>query len=580
MKKLYTTLSLLTFFSSMLLAQTNYYVSTTGNNSNTGTSTGQAWKTIQYAANTVAPGAIINIMGGTYHESITVGTSGTAGSLIIFQNYNNEEVILSGTTLPPYSYIMKIENQNYIRVSGLKFQDYQQLDAIGIYVINSSNVHIENNEFSNIDYSSTAVGETPTEAQNSQPIIVFGRHPTTPVQNIYITNNTIHDCELGWSEALSINGNVDGFEISHNHVYNNTNIGIVAIGHEGECPTPSLDQARNGQIHHNLVHDNPIAYAQAAGIYIDGAKQMLIENNTLYNNSYGIEIGCENNGNAPNDPSANDILVRNNLIYNNSYTGIALGGYNYPTSGKVEHTTIRNNTCFNNDTGNNYQGEMMISYTENSLIENNIFYTKNTDKVLFTSTNTANTLAINYNLFYTPSGENDIVIEWNGTEYNTFLSYKAATFQDNNSLFTPPLFIDNSCLNSNLHLLPNSPAKNAGRPSFLTTTGLDMDEEARINEGRVDIGADEYYTNTIIEPVVKQQEILFFPNPTSGKLNFIITQKDYVQIAVFDISGKLVYHNSNIQQSKSINLSQLEKGVYFIKIKTCENTFTRKVLKH
>ncbi len=76
-------------------------------------------------------------------------------------------------------------------------------------------------------------------------------------------------------EALSLNGNIDGFEINGNEIYNNTNIGIVAIGYEGECPDPNLDQARNGVIINNLVYQNPSAYDAAAGIYIDGGKNIV-----------------------------------------------------------------------------------------------------------------------------------------------------------------------------------------------------------------------------------------------------------------------------------------------------------------
>ena len=143
---------------------------------------------------------------------------------------------------------MKCKSRKY---SGLHFKDYQKLDAVGVLVLNSSNISILNNEFSNIDYSPNAVGEVPTSSENSQPIIVYGKDPSSPNTNIVIDGNTIHDCETGWSEGLSINGNVDGFEVTNNHLYNITNIAIAAIGHEGECTNPALDQARNGIIKNN-----------------------------------------------------------------------------------------------------------------------------------------------------------------------------------------------------------------------------------------------------------------------------------------------------------------------------------------
>ena len=295
-------------------SQTNYYVATTGINTNNG-SVGTPWQTVQYGVSQLNAGDTLNIMAGTYLGKIDISISGASGQEITIRSYNNDIVIIAGTALPDYEYLLKIENVNYINIKGLKFQDYQKLDAIGVLVINSSNISILNNEFSNIDYSSTAVGQTPNASQNSQPIIVFGRDPIDPINNLTINGNSIHDCETGWSECLSINGNIDGFEVKDNHIYDNTNIPIVAIGHEGECPAPTLDQARNGLIKNNSIHDNSSAYSAAGGIYIDGGKSITIENNTSYNNDYGIEIGCENNGSAPNDPSASNIIVRNNLIY-------------------------------------------------------------------------------------------------------------------------------------------------------------------------------------------------------------------------------------------------------------------------
>ena len=54
------------FLSIGVTAQTNYYVSTTGNNSNPGT-LALPWQTLQYAANNVGTGEVVNVRGGTYN---------------------------------------------------------------------------------------------------------------------------------------------------------------------------------------------------------------------------------------------------------------------------------------------------------------------------------------------------------------------------------------------------------------------------------------------------------------------------------------------------------------------------------
>ena len=490
---------LASFVSFCGFAKTNFYISTSGNNTNNG-SLEAHWQTIQHGVSQLSSGDTLNIMSGTYDGKIELNVSGTMGAEITIRNYNSDTVVVNGVALSDYEYLLKIENVNYINIIGLKFQDYQKLDAQGIVLINSSNVRILNNEFSNIDYSSNAEGETPNSSQNSQPIIVFGRDSLNPIVNLAINGNTIKNCETGWSECLSINGNIDGFEIKNNHVFNNTNIPIVAIGHEGECPNPSLDQARNGLIKNNNIHDNPSSYAAAGGIYIDGGKSITIENNRSYNNDYGIEIGCENNGNAPNDPSSSNIVVRNNLIYNNTITGIALGGYDYPSSGKVETTSITNNTLFSNDTENSYNGEMFISYVENSTIENNIFYANNTDNVLLISENTSSSLSLNYNQYYTASGTNELAIEINGMYYGEFSTYQMQTDQDSNSTFDDPLFNNITTSDLDLHLTQASPSIDAGNPMFVILDDeKDMDGDVRVYNGNVDIGADEYGSCTQLD---------------------------------------------------------------------------------
>jgi hypothetical protein len=51
----------------------------------------------------------------------------------------------------------------------------------------------------------------------------------------------------------------------------------------------ALDVARNGVIRGNVVYNCKSPYASAAGIYADGADDVLIERNICYNNQYGLK---------------------------------------------------------------------------------------------------------------------------------------------------------------------------------------------------------------------------------------------------------------------------------------------------
>lgn len=544
-------------------SQSTYYVSPLGDNNNDG-SISSPWLTIQYAVSMLNSGDELFIREGIYNGKIDITQSGSFNAPIRISNYQNETVEIVGNDLENYEYLLQIIGQEYISISGLHFKNYQKLGAVGIRIINSSYISILNNYFLDIDYSETAQGEIPNETQNSQPIIVYGRDPENPITDLKINGNTIYNCELGYSEALSVNGNVDGFEIIENTIYNNTNIGIVAIGHEGECSDPLVDQARNGIIKHNLTYNNLSPYAAAGGIYVDGGKSIIVENNVSYNNNYGIEIGCENNGNAPSDPSAKDIVVRNNFIYNNTVTGLAIGGYNYPTTGKVEDIQITNNTCFNNDTTNTYTGEFTLSYTENCSIENNIFYTTNNNNVLYTTSSSIPTVNLDYNVYYTSSATNAMTIEIDGTGYYTFQDYLIGSGKDLNSIFGNPQFENENPLNPDLHIQETSLAINAGNPNFVTAPNeVDIDGELRLQGTIVDCGADE--TSNALSLVENKVLITLYVDATAKTLKFS-NQFNGSKYCIYTLSGQKV--KEDILESSSIDVSLLETGMYVLQLHT------------
>ncbi len=84
------------------------YVSPSGNNSNLGTDPGAPLETIQHAADLSQPGDLILIQPGTYRESVTVPTSGTAAQPIVFRGAaagavldGADETVLGGVAWTP-----------------------------------------------------------------------------------------------------------------------------------------------------------------------------------------------------------------------------------------------------------------------------------------------------------------------------------------------------------------------------------------------------------------------------------------------------------------------------------------------
>ncbi len=468
-----------------------YYVDgALGNDQNDGLSLATAWKTIQKSFTSAVAGSTVMIKGGTYFEQLTVRVSGTAGNPVTFTSYNNEQVIIDGSKISGTT-ILTIADRKYLVFSNLTVQNITKNNAVGILVSASKNGGASDLTFRNVKVKrinwTTSASTTPGNNQNSQPFIVYGYGSA---QANAITNLVVDSCEFasnitGYSESLSLDGNIDGFTITNNNVHDNSNIGIAAIGHYGVSSNSQVDQARNGLIRGNTCFNNRAGYATSAGIYVDGGRDIKIDRNISYQNGYGIEVGHEENGTASN------ITVTNNLIYLNEVTGIAIGGYDSGTSGQVINSVFRNNTLFKNNTLNDGSGEFYMTKASNCTIGNNVFYTNN-QNTLFSLENISPQSGniIDYNVWYTPGGNaSDIWINWRNTGYDTFADYRSKTGQDAHSAFKDPLFI-NVGTAPDLHVRTGSPCLRTGNAAWITdATEKDLEGNPRVVNGAVDIGA-------------------------------------------------------------------------------------------
>ncbi|MCZ6521563.1 MAG: DUF5123 domain-containing protein, partial [Bacteroidetes bacterium] len=91
-------LLILTSFSLSIFAQSNYYVSVSGNNDDEG-SLEQPWLTVQFGLDQLEPGDILSILAGTYNEKVIVDVSGSEANPITIRNYESDVAILDGSGL-------------------------------------------------------------------------------------------------------------------------------------------------------------------------------------------------------------------------------------------------------------------------------------------------------------------------------------------------------------------------------------------------------------------------------------------------------------------------------------------------
>ena len=551
MKNLFI-ITLLIFSLVNVSAQQDFYVSTNGDDGNSGT-LASPFATIQNAIDNITAGSTIYILAGTYStETIWLDNlHGSIGSTITIRNYQNDEVIVNGTSLTTDAEIFFIENTSFVTIQGIIIENNERNNATGILVMgNCQDISITNCELRNINFSANA-SDVATSNDNAYPLLVFGDNGTNANTNILITNNIIHDCRTGWSEGLAINGNVDGFEITLNEVYNISNIGIDAIGYEGTASTN--DYARNGLISQNIVHDCPSPYADCAGIYIDGARDLIIERNLCYNNQYGIEIGNEHSG-----TTTQDIIVRNNIVHSNSYAGLLIGGY----VGNVTNCTVSGNTTYANNTSNTWRGELELSdKLSNSTFENNIFYATNTDNLIILAEGTEPSgISLNYNIVYHSNGTSSDDFDWYGTSYS-FTDFQTNTSNSVNSNFGNPNFSNVGTFD--FHLQSPSDAINGGNPNYTVANNeTDYDGDDRIIDNIINCGALETISLASINNYNINNSFSVYPNPTTNQVS-IKGELNSNFFEIIDINGKVVLTD---KATNKIDISMLQKGIYFIKM--------------
>ena len=495
----FTTVFILFACVSVASAQPNasYYVATTGNDSNSGTQSAP-WKTIQHAADTAHAGSTVYARAGTYEELVRINVSGNPNDgFITFRSYPGEIAVLDATRFTPEDRqgVLTIQNQSYVRIEGFEIRNFRtaehRLAPMGINVIGSgSHIELLNNNVH--DIQQTFPGrDRPGSGGNGFGIAVYGTNATTPITELIIDGNEVHHLKTGSSESLVVNGNVTNFRITHNTVHDNNNIGIDVIGFERTVPDPAVDQARDGVVSHNLVYNitsrgNP-AYGNdqsSDGIYVDGGTRILIEQNTLHDVDFGIELASEHK-----DRATSYIIARNNLIYHCHTAGVSIGGY-APDRGHTEHSNVINNTLYENDTSSTGSGEFQMQWNmSDNVFANNIVYAGPHCLISVTKTEVNKSqppALIDHNLYYCAAGaEASTWAEVSGT-ITGFNNYVQSTGNDQHSRFLDPHFVDAAA--HNFHLQSGSPALAAGTIDELAVGELDLDGSPRVSSGKINLG--------------------------------------------------------------------------------------------
>jgi hypothetical protein len=406
MKKIFT-LSLLSTF--LLLFSnafaTDYYVSAlTGNNSNSGTSTSQAFATIKKAADLTNPGDTVFIMNGTYNpvanfqqSIVTITRSGTASAYITYKAY------------PGHTPKLQL-------LTGLNFQIWRAVAIDASYIV-FSGIEIEGtNQLLNYndayqtwqDYENGIKDFNKISMYNCGSISIGGG---AAAHHVIVKDCKIHDT----------GGGIGGFAcdyitLDNNLIYNTCWYSMYAGSGISILDPKSIDNTTGYKIfiRRNVVHNNKTLIPW--------------ERTNALSDGNGIILDVNIGNGTPGTAYVGRYLVENNVSYNNGGGGIH--------AFKAAHVDIINNTAYNNGTVVGYP-EIDANQCSDVKIYNNIMYARTGGNC---NGNDANTV-YDYNQYF------------NGPSYKNGLNDRTG-----NPLFVAP----GTTATANFQLQAASPAINNG----------------------------------------------------------------------------------------------------------------------
>jgi parallel beta-helix repeat protein len=211
------------------------------------------------------------------------------------------------------------------------------------------------------------------------------------------------------------------------------NIGICMIGGEKWVSGDPTKVARNGLCKGNTVARIRASYGDgyAAGIYVDGGSDIVVEDNDVTGCNLGIEVGAENKGTV-----TRRITVRRNRVWHNQKAGIVFGGYEAKT-GRVQECVFEKNVCYHNDTHRDHNGELWIQWASNNIVKGNVFWARGEAMLLQTAAGASGNV-LDENTWFTEAGPEEANFMWRERDITGYAAYRKVSGQDGKSRFQRP----------------------------------------------------------------------------------------------------------------------------------------------
>ncbi len=301
----------------LALAGSNiYYVSTSGKDTNSGSATAP-FKTFSKAASVLAAGDTLQVLAGTYNETLTLSKSGTAAAPIT--------VIGNGAILN-----MQASKANGISITGsyIKVSNFEIIGAV--------------------DFG----------------ILIAGKYVVVENNNLHdnVTKNGVGTCGLStsWGSAVKVKVGGENSVIRNNTVYNNCGEGIA------------VTRGVIALVENNTAYDN-----FNVNYYVDNSPWVVVQNNLSYCTGTHLRNGNRATGIALGEEfytgwgaQLHDVTITGNTV-RDCQNGIVAFASN--VGGTLTNATISNNSV---PSGQVRSISMQASTNKNVVVSyNNVFNT-------------------------------------------------------------------------------------------------------------------------------------------------------------------------------------------------------------
>ncbi|GAB3198155.1 hypothetical protein ABID22_000626 [Pontibacter aydingkolensis] len=422
-------LLLITF--SMRVTAKTYYISSTGNDQNTGLSPASAWHSISKVnSHTFIPGDSILFEGGQVFEGSLYfhkGNLAQGTQPVSITSYGLGKATIAADT----SYGLYAHNIANLEISKLV------LHGSGYQTNQSSGILFYNDLLGDTKLSHVLINDVEISGFRDAGITIGSWNGNSGYSNISITKAIVHD--IG-SEGITTWGYFDQSKkgYSHRNIYVGNchvyNVYGLAKKDKHSGSGIVLSDVDEATIEHSVVHSsgsNNIHCGGPVGIWAWDANKVTIQFNEVYNMQAGS--GCDGGGFDLDGGTTNSVLqynyshnndgpgflvaqfewarpMQNNTIrYNisqndgrkNNYKGISLWVADSNNNGGISQLYIHNNTIYADKdvvpTGGGLR--IMSSGLKDVEVWNNIFYTEN-GAILLAIEDTSNTISFHNNNYY------------------------------------------------------------------------------------------------------------------------------------------------------------------------------------